>query len=182
MRETIESIENEFRRYKSLGEGAFNQLDDSQLADPGPGRGNSVATMVWHLSGNLKSRFTDFLTSDGEKPWRDRESEFLPRNVSSEELLAKWEEGWVLLFSSLQSLEDEDLKRMVMIRGVSVLVRDALHRSLAHAAYHVGQIVYLAKSFRGGGWQYLSIAPGESEQYNMNPTMEKAPPKVEPDK
>ena len=180
MRSIIESVENEYRRYEKLGEGAIAQLRDEELADSGAEKGNSAATMVWHISGNLKSRFTDFLTSDGEKPWRDRESEFLPRLVARDELMRKWSEGWSVLFASLGSLTDADLTKTVVIRGQTLSVVEALHRSLAHAAYHVGQIVYLAKSLRGREWESLSIAPGMSSQYNENPTMEKGPGKIDP--
>jgi len=161
MRDLIASIEAEYRRYKTLGEGAINQLADSQLAQV-PGTGNSIVTIVWHLAGNLKSRFTDFLTADGEKPWRDRDSEFLAREVSRKELQAKWEHGWRVLFAALTDLSDVDLGRTVTIRGEPHTVAQALHRSLAHASYHVGQIVYEAKALRGADWRYLSIPPGQS--------------------
>ena len=161
MRDLIASIEAEYRRYKTLGEGAINQLADSQLAQV-PGTGNSIVTIVWHLAGNLKSRFTDFLTADGEKPWRDRDSEFLAREVSRKELQAKWEDGWRMLFAALTDLSDVDLGRTVTIRGEPHTVAQALHRSLAHASYHVGQIVYEAKALRGADWRYLSIPPGQS--------------------
>ena len=161
MRDLIASIEAEYRRYKTLGEDAINQLADSQLAQV-PGTGNSIVTIVWHLAGNLKSRFTDFLTADGEKPWRDRDSEFLAREVSRKELQAKWEDGWRVLFAALTDLSDVDLGRTVTIRGEPHTVAQALHRSLAHASYHVGQIVYEAKALRGADWRYLSIPPGQS--------------------
>jgi uncharacterized damage-inducible protein DinB len=159
MRPILTSIEAEYRRYKLLAEAAIHQLDDSQLSESGGGSVNSIATLAWHISGNLKSRFTDFLTTDGEKPWRDRESEFLPRPVGKPELLAKWEEGWIVLFDTLQSLRDDDLARSVTIRGSALTVPEALHRSLAHVAYHVGQIVFIAKAMRGSEWEYLSIPP-----------------------
>ncbi len=161
MRDLIASIEAEYRRYKTLGEAAINQLADSQLAQV-PGTGNSIVTIVWHLAGNLKSRFTNFLTADGEKPWRDRDSEFLAREVSRKELQAKWEDGWRVLFAALTDLSDVDLGRTVTIRGEPHTVAQALHRSLAHASYHVGQIVYEAKALRGADWRYLSIPPGQS--------------------
>ena len=172
-RTLIASIETEYQRYKTLGDGALKQLEDSQL---GAGRGafdNSIATIVWHIAGNLESRFTDFLTSDGEKPWRDRESEFEQRQVTRSEVLAKWERGWKILFDSVSQLSDGDLSRMVSIRGVPLAVHEALHRSLAHASYHVGQIVYLAKAARGSEWTFLSIPPGGTAAYNKDPTLEK---------
>ena len=169
----ISSIESEYRRYKTLGDGALEQLQDADLEGDGADWNNSVTQIVWHVSGNLESRFTDFLTSDGEKPWRDRDSEFEPRTVPVGELRAKWEKGWKILFDALAALSDEDLPRRVSIRSVPLAVHEALHRSLAHASYHVGQIVYLAKAIRGGTWKFLSIAPGASAAYNQNPTLEK---------
>jgi len=160
-RTVVASIEGEYRRYKSLGENAVNQLPDAQLADAA-GSSNSIAIIVWHLAGNLTSRFTDFLTSDGEKLWRDRDSEFLARQVTRAELQAKWEDGWRVLFAALSALTDADLAKTVTIRGQPHTVAEALHRSLAHASYHVGQIVFVAKALRGADWRYLSIPPGRS--------------------
>src|SRR5690606_27659138 len=121
---------------------------------------------------NLESRFTDFLTSDGEKPWRDRESEFASRSVSLAELREKWNRGWEVLLNELESLTDSDLTGTVTIRGTSLRVDEALLRSLAHTSYHVGQIVHIAKALKGGDWEYLSIPPGGSAAYNANPTSE----------
>jgi uncharacterized damage-inducible protein DinB len=174
MRPIISSIASEYRRYKLVAEAAIHQLNDDELSESKDGA-NSIATLAWHLSGNLKSRFTDFLTTDGEKSWRDRDSEFLPRSVTKTELLQTWEEGWQALFSTLQNLKDDDLARSVTIRGSALTVPEALHRSLAHTSYHVGQIVLMAKAARGAGWQYLSIPPGRSAEYNQNPAFEKEP-------
>jgi len=175
MREVVASIEGEYRRYKQLGEAAFAQVADEQLGVSGEAGGNSIAALVWHVSGNLASRFTDFLHSDGEKPWRDRESEFERRTVARAELDAKWEQGWRVLLSALAGLTDAHLAQPVAIRGVALPVVDALHRSLAHTAYHVGQIVFLAKALRGGEWKWLTIPPGGSGAYNQNPAHEKPP-------
>lgn len=172
-RRIVASIEAEFRRRKTLAEGAINQLDEAQLAELAPGGGNSVATIVWHVAGNLQSRFTDFLTSDGEKPWRERESEFTPRRVTHAALYEKWDAGWAVLFGALEGLDDARLDATVTIRGQALAVHEALFRSLAHASYHVGQIVLLARALRGDGWRFLSIPPGESEAYNRDPTYEK---------
>jgi len=131
--------------------------------------------VVWHVAGNLQSRFTDFLTSDGEKPWRHRETEFEDRQVSREELIEKWEAGWRTLFDALGPLADDDLSRSITIRGVPLTVCEALHRSLAHASYHVGQMTYIGKMLRGEEWAYLSIPPGGSAAYNANPVLEKGP-------
>ena len=161
MRALIASLEAEYHRYKTLGENAVIQLPEAQLADAA-GSSNSIATIVWHLAGNLTSRFTDFLTSDGEKPWRDRDSEFLARQVKRAELQAKWEDGWRVLFAALSALTDADLAKTVTIRGQPHTVAEALHRSLAHTSYHVGQIVFVAKALRGADWRYLTIPPGQS--------------------
>jgi uncharacterized damage-inducible protein DinB len=166
---TVASVRAEFVRYKDLAEKAIAQLDDSVLSAAPPGGSNSIATICWHVSGNLRSRFTDFLTSDGEKPWRKRDEEFEPRAVTRSELLEKWNSGWTVLLRALDDLDDDDLDRTVSIRGQSLSVREALLRALAHTTYHVGQIVYAAKATRGTEWTYLSIAPGQSEQYNRNP-------------
>ena len=175
VREVVGSIEGEYRRYKKLGDDAIAQLSDAQLSQAGGPESNSVAAIAWHISGNLASRFTDFLTSDGEKPWRDRESEFARRTVTRDELTRKWEAGWAVLFGALAGVDDTHLSTAVAIRGVALPVVDALHRSLSHAAYHVGQIVFLAKALRGGEWKWLTIPPGASADYNKNPAHEKPP-------
>jgi hypothetical protein len=169
MIDILKSIESEFRRYKRLAEGAIAQLDESDFGKS-ERPGNSIAVLVWHMSGNLKSRFTEFLRSDGEKPWRARDEEFVARSVTRAQLLAKWEEGWSVLFAALGDLNGDDLERTVTIRQHPLAVHEALHRSLSHAAYHVGQIVYLAKSLRRDEWRSMSIPPGKSEEYNRNPT------------
>ncbi len=173
-RALVASIETEYRRYDGLARSSFEQLDDDELTAC-PDGANSVATLVWHVSGNLESRFTDFLTSDGEKPWRHRESEFERREVVRDALLERWERGMRVLFDTLATLTDDDLGREVSIRQVPLAVHQALHRSLAHLSYHVGQIVYLAKMLRGEAWRYLSIPPGGSERYNQDPTRERPP-------
>jgi uncharacterized damage-inducible protein DinB len=170
----VESVRAEYVRYKTLAEAAIRQLDDAQLAAHTSGNSNSIATISWHVAGNLKSRFTDFLTSDGEKPWRHREEEFQPRTVTKAELLEKWEDGWAALHSALAELRDDQLHGTVTIRQQPLAVHEALNRSLAHVAYHVGQIVYMAKSLCGSDWNYLSIPPGKSDEYNRNPNGEHA--------
>lgn len=165
MRELIESIRGEYERYKALGEGAAAQVEDSELSLAGPGGGNSLAVICWHVSGNLKSRFTDFLTSDGEKPWRNREEEFDDRAVSRAGFVAKWEDGWRVLFAALDGLTDANLRDVITIRGQQLKVHEALHRSLAHTSYHVGQMVYIAKAMRADAWRSLSIPRGQSQSY-----------------
>jgi len=179
MQTIFESIETEYRRYKLLAEGAIQQVPAEQLSAGVPAGSNSIAKLVWHVSGNLESRFTDFLTTDGEKPWRDRDSEFVDRRVTPEELIAKWERGFAVLFGALRSLTAADLCREVRIRGQPLAVHAALLRSLAHTSCHVGQIVYIAKSLCGAEWQTLSIPLGGSAAYDANPTFEKAPRHVE---
>ena len=174
-RDVVGSIESEYRRYKSMGEKTIDQLSHEELVVRGSPESLSIATIVWHVAGNLLSRFTDFLTSDGEKPWRERESEFEPREVSREELVDKWEEGWSALFGALEPLTDEDLTRSITIRGVPLTVCESLHRSLAHASYHVGQMTYIGKMLRGEEWTYLTIPPGGSAAYNAKPVLEKGP-------
>ena len=174
-RHVIDSIEAEYRRYKSLGEKTIDQLSREELVVRGSPESLSIATIVWHIAGNLQSRFTDFLTSDGEKPWRRRESEFEERAAGRDELVEKWEAGWSTLFDALEPLTDADLDRSISIRDVPLTVCEALHRSLAHASYHVGQMTYIGKMLRGEEWMYLSIPPGGSAAYNQNPTLEKAP-------
>jgi len=174
MRNILTSIEAEYRRHKALADAAMAQLSETQLNEHGPGDGNSVAVLARHIAGNLASRFTDFLTTDGEKPWRDREAEFAAPTPPRRELSELWERGWALLFDTLSELTDEHLGRSVTIRGTELGVDAALHRSLAHTSYHVGQIVYLAKAWRGSEWTYLSVPPGGTAAYNRNPTSERA--------
>lgn len=173
-RTTIAAVQAEYARYKALADAAMAQLSEPQLhAAPAPQASNSIVTICWHVSGNLASRFTDFLTTDGEKPWRQREEEFARRTVSREELVQKWEAGWRVLGETCDALTDADLPRAVTIRGQSLTVHEALLRSLAHVSYHVGQIVYAAKAAQDGAWKYLSIPPGQSDAYNKDPKYDK---------
>lgn len=162
MRTFMESIEAEYGRYRATAEAAMDQLSDDELVSVPAGTALSVATIAWHVGGNLRSRFTDFLTTDGEKPWRDRESEFLARTPTRIELFEFWNEGWDILESSLGDLADRNLADTVTIRGEKLSVIQALHRSLAHTVYHVGQIVHRAKELQGDDWTYLSVPPGGS--------------------
>ena len=172
MRDVIAAIEGEYRRYRTLGEGAIEQLNGGELCTRPSARSLSIATIVWHIAGNLESRFTDFLTSDGEKEWRQREDEFAVRTVTRDALLERWARGWAVLEGTLAGLTDEQLSDTVTIRGVDFTVVGALERSLAHTAYHVGQITFLGKLIAGEGWNYLSIAPGGTAAYNAEPTKE----------
>ena len=172
MSSVVDSIRAEYLRYQMLAERALDQVPDESLGAPGPGGGNSLTTIAWHVAGNLRSRFTAFLTEDGEKPWRNREDEFAARTVSREALRTQWLAGWSTLYDALTPITAADLHRTVTIRGQPLAVHDALHRSLAHVSYHVGQIVYVAHALRGDAWEYLSIAPGGSAAYNAAPTHE----------
>ncbi|HVH27754.1 MAG TPA: DUF1572 family protein [Vicinamibacterales bacterium] len=146
------------RYYKGLGERAIAQVSDADLhalLDPDS---NSIAVIVQHLAGNLRSRFTDFLTTDGEKPDRNRDGEFeMPDALSRRELMEAWDKGWTITFAAIERLEPADLLRTVYIRGEAALALETLNRLALHAAYHVGQIVYLSKHFAAGEWKTLSI-------------------------
>ena len=169
-----EAIADEFTRYKALGEAAMAQLGDEELVATASDGGNSIVAIVWHLAGNLESRFTDFRTSDGEKPWRDRDDEFVLRSVTKPELLEKWARGWRALLGALGELSDADLLDTVTIRRQQLRIDQALQRSLAHTAYHIGQIVFLAKQMRSGGWRCLSIPLGGSAAHNARGADESA--------
>jgi hypothetical protein len=164
-------ILSEFRKTKSMAERAMTQLSDDQLFTRINPRQNSIAAIVRHLSGNMLSRFTDFLTTDGEKPWRHRESEFDDAVVPRAELMQIWERGWRCLFGAVEPLTDADLSRVVTIRTEPHTVFQAINRQTAHYAYHVGQILLIAKHLRDDGWQYLTIAPGQTERFNREKGM-----------
>ena len=170
----VEAIADEYSRYKALGEAALAQLDDDELTLVASEGGNSIIAIVWHLAGNLESRFTDFRTSDGEKPWRDRDEEFVLRSVTKSALLEKWERGWGALLGAIGELSDDDLLETVTIRRQQLRIDQALQRSLAHTAYHIGQIVVLAKQIRSGGWRCLSIPLGGSAAHNARGADESA--------
>ncbi|MBV9879753.1 MAG: DUF1572 family protein [Gemmatirosa sp.] len=165
----------EYRRYRSLGERALAQASDESLNHVPADDANSIAMIVRHLGGNLASRFSGFLTEDGEKPWRDRDAEFETRPYTRAEIESWWTRGWTVLESELAALTEADATRTVHIRGVGLTVHEALCRSLSHVAYHVGQIVLLARGSAGSGWQSLSIPRGGSAHYNQHPVREKPP-------
>jgi hypothetical protein len=155
-----------FRHYKRLAEGAMAQVTDEELYAALDGEGNSIAVMAKHLAGNMRSRWRDFLTSDGEKADRNRDGEFEGPPGTRAELMAMWEAGWEQLFAALAGLTDADLGRTVRIRGEAHSVVQAINRQLAHYPYHSGQMVFLAKHFRGEEWKSLSVPRGRSEEYN----------------
>jgi hypothetical protein len=172
---------DEYRRYRAIGQRALAQIPDAALDHVSAPDGNSPAMLVRHLSGNLASRFTDFLVSDGEKPWRDREQEFAERAYTRVEVDALWADGWRVVETTLAGLTDADLARTVTIRGEPWSVHAALCRSLAHAAYHVGQLVLLARQSAAEPWRWISIPKGASAAYNAAPTLERGPDGVATD-
>jgi len=173
----LRDIQRAYRMYKSLGERAIAQVESDRdlnvQLDP---ESNSIAVIAKHLGGNLRSRFTDFLTTDGEKPDRNRDAEFeLEGDASREQIMRWWEEGWSVVLGTLESLTPDDLERTVTIRGESFLVVEALNRSVTHTAYHVGQIVYVARHFASADWKSLSIPRGQSAQVGTG-TYKQGPP------
>lgn len=155
-----------FRSYKALGEAALAKTPDEHLHTAIDPNSNSLAITVKHVAGNLRSRYRDFLTTDGEKPDRDRDREFeMPEPVSRDEMLRWWNDAWAIALESIETLTPEDLGRTVTIRGEAFLVIEALNRSVTHTAYHVGQMVYLARHFAGPAWQSLSIPKGASAAF-----------------
>src|SRR5258708_7423581 len=160
----LRDVLRSFRNYKGLGDAAIAQIPaDADLHNSIDPDSNSIAVIVKHLSGNLRSRFQDFLTTDGEKPWRNRDAEFeMPEAVSRAELLRWWNDGWAMALTTIETLTPADLGKTVKIRGEAFLVVEALNRLVTHAAYHVGQIVYLARHLAWPNWRSLSIPRGKS--------------------
>lgn len=156
-----------FRNHKDWADRAIVQLTDAALRQAASPETNSVAVIMKHVAGNLRSRWTDVLTTDGEKPWRDRDDEFVDTYADRGEILADWEAGWNCLFAELDRLSHADLDRTVLIRGEPHSLALALTRSLAHTAYHVGQILFLARLLAGGQWQVITIPRGGSRHYNQ---------------
>lgn len=155
-----------FEYYKTLGEKAMLQVKDEALWWMPDEKSNSISLIVKHLHGNMLSRWTDFLTTDGEKPWRTRDAEFEETIRSRDEVMKLWDEGWTCLFNALKSLKADDLDKIVYIRNMGQTAHDAIIRQLAHYAYHIGQIVYLARLANEGDWKSLSIPKGGSAMYN----------------
>jgi len=162
----IEDSLSLFRYYKKLGEGALEQVSDEHLFATLDPEMNSIAIMVKHMTGNMRSRWTDFLTSDGEKPDRNRDTEFEEPPSTRAELLRTWNDGWDRVFSALEPLSDSDLGRTVSIRGEPHSVMQAINRQIAHYSYHVGQIVFLAKHLNASGWKSLSVPRNRSAEFN----------------
>jgi Protein of unknown function (DUF1572) len=162
----LEDIILSFRKAKEFAEKAFRQVDDQSFFTKPGEHSNSIAIIIKHVAGNLASRWTDFLTTDGDKPWRDRDGEFvIGPGDTRPNLLAAWEIAWTVLFQSLGNLQEADLMKKVTIRREEHTVLQAIHRSLTHTSYHVGQIVYLSRLLTKEGWQWITIPPGQSQEW-----------------
>ena len=167
MSQVIKNIQKEFYHYKALGDRTFEQLDVDQMNWKSSSESSSIGQIVKHMNGNMLSRWTDFLRSDGEKEWRKRDDEFIDTLKTKEAILNAWESGWCCLFDALDSIKDEDLIKEIFIRNMGQAVQAALQRQLAHYAYHVGQIVFIGKTVTNENWDSLSIPFGKSEEYNQ---------------
>lgn len=163
----LESAKKRLLYYKMLGDKTFEQLSGEQLHWQPAGEPNSIYLVVKHIHGNMLSRWTDFLTTDGEKPGRDRDAEFMDTPATKEEILAMWMAGWDCMMQAISSLTATDLEKTVYIRKEPHSVLDAINRQVSHIPYHVGQIVYIGKMIRGNDWESLSIPKGQSQQYNQ---------------
>ncbi len=164
----LDSAIKQFQYYKLLGEKTIAQLSDEDLLWQYNIESNSISIIVKHLWGNMRSRWTDFLTTDGEKDFRNRESEFDTYIKSRKELLELWEEGWSILFKALESVNESNFDQLVYIRNQGHTITEAVNRQLSHYSYHIGQIVYIGRMIKGKDWQSLSIPKGESIKYNTD--------------
>jgi Protein of unknown function (DUF1572) len=162
----LESVKKQFQYYKTLGEKSINQLEEHQLFVSFNEDSNSISTIVNHLSGNMLSRWTDFLTTDGEKEWRNRDSEFEEKNTSKQQLIEIWDKGWNCFFDAINSLKPDQLNTIIYIRNEGHTVLEAINRQLAHYPYHIGQIVFYAKMLKSSDWESLSIPKNKSNIYN----------------
>lgn len=164
-KEYLRIVIERFNSVKTLGDKTLNQLTEEEIHWNYNNESNSVAVIVKHLSGNMVSRWSDFLTSDGEKDYRNRDGEFMDDITNKAELIAVWEKGWTVLIDTLTDLTEQDLLKSINIRGEHHLVLEAIERQMAHYAYHVGQIVYIGKQIKDKDWKSLSIPKGKSEDY-----------------
>ena len=163
----LSSVIKQFEYYKGLGEKTFSQITDEQIHWQFNSESNSIAIITKHIIGNMLSRFTNFLTEDGEKKWRQRDQEFEDTYANKDEMLESWEKGWNCLFDAIKPLKEEQLEQLVYIRNQGHTITEALNRQLAHYAYHVGQLVFIGKMMKGKDWQTLSVAKGASITYNQ---------------
>jgi len=164
----LKSAKRQFEYYKMLGEKAMEQTEDALLFHQVNEESNSIAIIVKHLWGNMLSRWTNLLTEDGEKPWRERDAEFEATIKTREELLQKWNEGWECLLDALNSVADDDLEKIIYIRNEGHTILEAINRQIAHYSYHVGQIVFIAKMMKNEDWKSLSIPRNKSNDYNTD--------------
>ncbi len=162
----IVNIQNQFAYAKSLGDKTFEQLKDNEIHWQYNKDSNSISIIVKHLVGNMLSRWTNFLTEDGEKNWRHRDTEFEDAYTSKAELLVAWEKGWACLFGAIRPLKEDDLSRIIYIRNEGHTIMEAMYRQLSHYSFHVGQIVYVGKMIKGENWKSLSIPKNESSNFN----------------
>lgn len=170
----LDEVRRQFRGHKRLAEGALAQVKDEEFFVALDPESNSVAVIIKHLAGNMRSRFTDFLTADGEKPDRHRDQEFeMNAATTRTDVMRWWDEGWARVFSAVEALKPDDVLRTVTIRSEPHTVLQALNRQVAHYAYHVGQMVFLAKHFRSAEWKSLSIPRGQSEEFNRKAMAER---------
>ncbi|MBH1960426.1 MAG: DUF1572 family protein [Flavobacteriia bacterium] len=167
-----------FLYYKELGDKTFVQLNDEQLRWQPNSESNSIAVIVKHLSGNMISRWTNFLIEDGEKPWRNRDTEFVSDIKSRDQMLELWKKGWAVLFEALNQITENNIHQTVFIRGEKHTVLDAVLRQLAHYPYHIGQIIYVAKILKNGDWQNLSIPKSKSAEYNTEMLKKQNPDEI----
>jgi hypothetical protein len=164
----LNSIKKLFGYYKSLGDKAMGQLTEKELRYSPTKDSNNIAVIVKHMRGNMLSRWTDFLTADGEKPWRHRDTEFEDTLLTKKDIMAAWEEGWTCLFAAINTLEENHVGAIIYIRNEGHTVLEAINRQLGHYSYHVGQIVYLARQAKAGEWNSLSIPKGKSKDFNKD--------------
>lgn len=162
----LNSAEKQFQYYKQLGDKTFAQLSEKELLFQDIELNNSIAIIVNHLQGNMKSRWTNFLTEDGEKEWRNRDQEFEALIKTKADLIEKWNEGWACLFEAIASVNENNFNQIIYIRNQGHTITEAINRQLCHYAYHIGQIVFAAKLIKGDAWESLSIPKGKSKAYN----------------
>lgn len=165
-KEFLQTAVRRLKYYKDLGDKTFEQLNEWDFHYQPNDESNSIAVIIQHMAGNMLSRWTNFLTEDGEKEWRKRDEEFEIHTYTKQQLLELWEKGWTCFFDALESLKKKDLKKTVHIRKEPLTVIDAINRQLAHYPYHIGQIIFLAKIIKNKSWKNLSIPRGDSQQYN----------------
>ncbi len=168
-------FQDRFLYYKELGDRTFAQLDDKGILWKYNTESNSIATIVKHITGNMKSRWTNFLTEDGEKEWRNRDQEFVETHCSKAEMLEVWESGWKVLFEAIDLITSENIEETILIRGEKHSIMDAFLRQLAHYPYHIGQIIFIAKMLKNEEWKTLSIAKNQSKNYTIHKLKEQQP-------